>query len=68
MPRHNELIDLTMIVHRETDKAILASDSGDAADAVWLAKSQVEIMQDDAHPGIHTITIPTWIATEKGLI
>jgi len=68
MPRHNELIDLTMIVHRETDKAILASDSGDPDDAVWLAKSQIEIVQETTHTSVRTITLPEWIAVEKGLI
>ena len=57
----SNLIDITMQIFAETPKAVLASDTGDKKDAVWLPRSQIEIDGD-------TITMPEWLAQEKGLI
>lgn len=64
MTRSN-IIDVTVQLHHETDKAVLVSETGDKKDAVWLPKSQVEI---EAEGGAHTVTLPEWLALDKGLI
>jgi hypothetical protein len=61
----SDLVDLELRIHRETDLAILASDSGDIAKAVWLPKSQIEI--EPNRSGTYTITMPAWLAQEKEL-
>ena len=66
MMADQRIIDIECFKHAETDKAILISDNGDEEHAVWLPKSQIEIEgdQDD----ILTVTLPEWLAMEKGLI
>lgn len=68
----SDLVDITVQMHVETEKAILVSDDGDKDNAVWLPKSQVEV---EFHPsmkergnGIATITLPEWLAKDKGMI
>jgi hypothetical protein len=54
---------------RETDKAILVTDTGDPSDAVWLPKSQIEVQEEDPERGdTITVTLPEWLAEDKGLI
>lgn len=60
------LVDLTLHIHVETDKAIKVSDDGDKLKAVWLPKSQIEF--DKVTAQIYTVTMPEWLAMEKGLI
>lgn len=61
----SDVIDLELHLHHETDRAVLVSDTGDKADAVWLPKSQVEIAEWGAH---HMVTLPEWLAEERGLV
>ena len=74
------LHDMTVALHYDTGKAVLVSETGEEARAVWLARSQVEITptnrntdttkrngQHEAKPLID-ITLPEWLAREKGLI
>lgn len=61
----SDLHDLTVILHRETDKAWLVSDDGDVKNGVWVPKSQAEISRDG---GVWTLTCPEWLAKEKGFI
>lgn len=64
------LTDIAVVLHRETDRAVLVSDG--IGDAVWLPKSQVGIDRTNERfeRGRHvvTITLPEWLAKEKGLI
>jgi hypothetical protein len=60
---NHDLIDLTVILITETDKAILVDD-GD--NRVWLPKSKVEI--EPRSDGSHTVTLPEWLAIDKGLV
>jgi len=62
----SDLLDLSLSLHVETQKAVLVSDTGDKADAVWLPLSQIEL--EKTAPGVYTITLPEWLAAEKGLI
>lgn len=58
--------EVTMIIHRETEKAWLASKTGDKNDAVWLPKSQIVIIEDEEDK--MTMSIPSWLAVEKKLV
>lgn len=61
------LCDITTKFMRETEKAICVSDDGTEKNAVWLPRSQIEI--NDWKPnGIMEITMPEWLAKDKGLI
>lgn len=62
----SDLIDLSMQIHAETERAILVSDTGDRDDAVWLPLSQIEV--NERHGSVLEITCPTWLAKDKGLI
>lgn len=73
-----KLHDLAMILHvdMERPRAVLAGLTEDRRAAVWLPKSQVEIVtigpQERKLRGIVIqavrITLPEWLAKEKGLI
>lgn len=62
MRNRDEMIDIACEVMRETDKAVLVSETGEKDDGVWLPKSQIEINDDG------TISLPEWLAMDKGLI
>ena len=62
-----KLIDLALHIHIKTAKAILVSDDGDKEVAVWLPLSQIE-MQPTNKNDICEVTVPEWLAKEKGLI
>lgn len=62
----SDLIDVTMQLHHRTDLAVLASDDGDKENAVWLPLSQVEVLTKEN--GIIEVTMPGWLAVEKGLV
>lgn len=60
--RNSKLTDIACIIKHETKRAWLI-DVGLTA-PVWVLKSQAEI--DDTHGTV--ITMPEWLAMEKGLI
>ncbi len=62
----SDLVDVTVHVHHQTDKAILVSDDGERDGAVWLPLSQVEV--EMTKPPIAEVTMPEWLAKDKGLI
>lgn len=61
MPK-SELVDIACTIQHETPRAWLL-DCGEK-EPVWIPKSQAEYYPD--HGGI--ITMPSWLAREKGLI
>ena len=63
----SDIIDVTVEIVRETAKAVLVHE-GDESRAVWLALSQIEVARNDPKPGLATVSLPTWLAQEKGLI
>lgn len=63
----SDLIDVAVVRHAETEKAILVSETAHKEDAVWLPKSQIEI-ENDGHKNFVTVTLPEWLAKDKGLI
>ncbi len=58
------VIDIAVILKHETPKAYLV-DTGER-NPVWLPKSEVEFYDDGKGGGI--VTLPYWLAHEKGLI
>jgi hypothetical protein len=62
----SNIIDIDVEVTHRTEKAVLVH-IGSKEDAVWLPFSQIEI-EPTGIPGIETVTLPEWLATEKGLI
>lgn len=68
----SDLVDLEVMMHAETSKAVLVSDNGDKEKAVWLPKSQIEVSfhpsMKDRGKGLATVTCPEWLARDKGLI
>jgi len=62
-----ELHDVDMFIHVETAKAVFASLDADKKKAVWLPLSQIELA-DTKMKGVKTVTLPVWLAEEKGLV
>ncbi len=62
----SDLVDLALVLHHETEKAILVSDDGNREAAKWLPKSQVEIEPQPG--GTVIVTLPERVAIEKGLV
>jgi hypothetical protein len=62
----SDLIDLTMHLHVMTERAVRVSDTGEDAKAVWLPLSQVEVARQAK--GTVVVTLPEWLALQKGLI
>ncbi len=60
----SDLIDIACEVHARTDLAVRIYD-GDRH--VWLPLSQIEL-DDSAGSDRATVTLPEWLAHDKGLI
>lgn len=60
----SDLVDISVIVRHETDKAVLVDHGGE--EPIWLPLSQIEI--EPNHDGTHTVTLPEWLATGKEMI
>ena len=67
MTRSN-IIDLDVHVHARTEKAVLVSDDGEKDGAVWLPLSQIEIEPHATMQRVYVLTLPRWLAEEKGLV
>lgn len=65
----SDLIGVVLACHGETANALLVSDDGDAERSVWLPKSQIEFERCHLGGGaVVDVTLPYWLAEEKGLI
>lgn len=62
----SNVIDIDVDVTARTEKAVLVH-TGNKEEAVWLPMSQIEISQS-GFGGIETVTLPEWLALDKGLI
>lgn len=66
-------LDVAMIRHRATERAVLVSPDGNTRRAVWLPLSQVEVTCRETDElqmtgGVPVIvTMPDWLARERGL-
>ena len=61
-------IELSLMVHRETEAAWQVSDTGELKDAVWLPKSQCDDGGDACSGSVCDFLVAEWIAIEKGLV
>jgi hypothetical protein len=65
--RKSDLIDVTVILKRENDKAIAVVERDDKdVKWIWLPKSLIEIERKSA--AIVEVTLPEWLAKKTGLI
>lgn len=74
----SDLVDLTLALHAETDKAVLVSETGDEKKSKWIPKSQCEVEQtgkycqqngqigNRKYPVV-IVTMPEWMAINKEL-
>lgn len=62
----SDLIDITVHLLHETERAVLVTDST-PEHGVWLPRSQIEIEPADTG-GLHVVTLPEWLAIERGLV
>lgn len=62
----SDVIDIDGAIEAKTEKAVLFH-TGNKEEAVWLPLSQIEV-DETGISGIVTITLPEWLALEKGLI
>lgn len=56
--------EITLQFHRETEKAILVSETGKVDDAVWLPKSQISY-EEDSQGFKCVVEGPAWLFAEK---
>lgn len=61
------VIDMTVFLHHKTPLAILVSEDEDGK-KIWLPKSKIEIEDEDIDHGPLNITVPDWLAQDKGMI
>lgn len=61
-----KLIDITVFLKHETESAVLITEDGETD--IWLPKSQVEYNLIDQKKDLYEVTLPEWLAKEKGLI
>ncbi|OAM73743.1 hypothetical protein [Devosia elaeis] len=60
----SDLVDIDVQIHARTERAILVSDDGEREGAVWLPLA-VEVAAQGKH---HVVTMPEWLAVDRGLI
>lgn len=61
----NELVDVCAIVRHRTERAVLIDHGGKTPAWVPLAHAEVSANADGR---THTVTIPQWLAEEKGIV
>jgi len=62
----SNIIDIDVEITARTEKAVLVH-TGDKMKSVWLPLSQIEI-EPSGVGGVETVTLPEWLALDKGLI
>lgn len=61
----SDLVDISVIVMRRTEKAVLVDHGGKKAE--WVPLSQCEV-EPDGNGRTHTLTCQEWLAVEKGMV
>jgi hypothetical protein len=61
----SDLIDISVLIRAQTDMAILVEFG--RHEPVWLPLSQIEIAPRDDGKS-HIVTLPCWLARDKGMI
>lgn len=62
-----DVVEIELKIHWETEKAYLLSDDGDKDTAEWVPKSKIEKVEE-GEKGYALVTLPAWLASEKGWI
>lgn len=62
----SNVIDIDGAIEARSAKAVLFH-TGNKEEAAWLPLSQIEV-EETGIGGIVTVTLPEWLAQEKGLI
>ena len=60
------VVDIDVKVHARTDRGIRVSTAGQQIDAEWLPLSQIEVEMKQG--GLAVVTLPEWLALDKGMI
>ena len=63
----SDLVDLDVEILGETNMAICIRDDEDGG-KIWLPKSQIEIKRNINDRKMAVVTLPEWLAIEKGLV
>lgn len=63
----SDIVDVTVALHYQTDKAVLVSDDGTRERAVWLPKSAIEI-EPLPNSKFFVVSLPERLAIDKGLV
>lgn len=64
----SDIVDIDVYLHHRTAKAVLISLDGEKKNAVWVPLSQVELERNPGMPSAYVLTLPEWLALEKGLV
>jgi len=62
----SNIIDIDVVVTHRTEKAVLVH-TGDKENSVWLPLSQIDV-EYSRFGGTSNVSLPEWLALEKGLI
>jgi len=75
MAGNSNLVDIQLYVHDTRDRSVMVSESGLSKDVFFLPLSQIEVAQIEEtgrsrikDNRIKEITMPEWLAVEKGLV
>lgn len=63
----SDLIDMTVQIRATTDRAVLVERTTMSREPAWVPLSQVELAACDNGQDF-TLTLPEWLALEKGLL
>lgn len=61
-----EMVEIDVEIVARTERAVLAH-TGNKEEAAWLPLAQIEVASS-GFEGIHTITLPEWLAIKEGLV
>lgn len=76
----SDIVDITVALHHQTERAILISDDGIETRAKWIAKAHAEVeMTDKFTKGVRrngqganfpmaVVTLPVWLAKREGFV
>lgn len=65
---HSDVVDLRLHLHWMTPDAIKVSVDGEKSNAVWLPKSKIGYPTECETGTVITVTMPEWLAVDKGLV
>lgn len=69
MVSESERVEFSVTYHDETDVGYYISMDGDKNNAIWLPKSQTDVLSGTCLPeNIIVIDVPQWLACAKSMI